>query len=149
MTRIVVLLSIALAGPAVAKQSMSDLLQGLAQCRSVTGQAEKLACFERETDALIGKSERREVVVATPDEVKLRSAPIPDEIASTIVSAQTTAEGFWRIELAEGGTWRTTEGTSNSRMPRPGLPIQVKRGPVGGYMLSVDKQRSIRAAPVR
>jgi hypothetical protein len=129
-------------------QASADAMAGLDGCRRISDRSEKLTCFEREADLLIGRSQRREVIVASPREIK-QAVEIPDEIVSTIAAATPLSGGLWRVELAHGGIWRTTEVTSNARLPAPGLPVVVKKGLVAGYMLSVDRQRSIRAAPVR
>ena len=62
----------------------------------------------------------------------------------TIATAR-KLNGRWIIRLPDGAVWVQTDETILVRDPKPGAKVSIKRGAMGGYFLSVDGQRSMRA----
>lgn len=69
-------------------------------------------------------------------------------IDSTI--ARVTAIGYdtYRITLADGTVWETTEGKS-SMMPRNGDKVTISRGTLGGYSLQLGSRAGVKARRVQ
>jgi hypothetical protein len=129
-------------------------------CRTIQDNAQRLACFDREVAALAQAQAAREVVVVDREAVQrtrrsLFGLTLPDvgrlfgddqqnEINSTVVAAQVSNLGMASVQIEGGAVWVQTEGRPISRRPRPGMPVQVRRGALGSYLLSVDGQRAVR-----
>jgi hypothetical protein len=153
------------AEPAPAPQ----LLQALGQCRQMTDSAARLACYDQAAAALEQAVASKEVVVLDRDEVRktrrsLFGFSLPQlpffggdegdkeeeasEITTSIRSARSLGYGKWQIVLEDGAVWQTTESSHNAQHPAAGLPIRIKKGPLGSYMINVAGQRGIRAKRV-
>jgi hypothetical protein len=78
-----------------------------------------------------------------PDGVSQTSGVI-DSLESAVVSFR-KLNGRWIIRLPDGALWVQTDDTILVRDPKPGSKVIIKRGAMGGYFLSVDGQRSMRA----
>lgn len=75
---------------------------------------------------------------------ELRSPEVIDSLESAVVSSR-KLNGRWIIRLPDGAVWVQTDDTILVRDPKPGSKVIIKRGAMGGYFLSVDGQRSMRA----
>jgi hypothetical protein len=73
-----------------------------------------------------------------------RASEVIDSLDSTVASAR-KLNGRWIIRLPDGAVWVQTDDTVLVRDPKPGAKVSIKRGAIGGYFLSVDGQRSMRA----
>ena len=73
-----------------------------------------------------------------------RTSGVIDSLESAVVSSR-KLNGRWIIRLPDGALWVQTDDTILVRDPKPGSKVIIKRGAVGGYFLSVDGQRSMRA----
>jgi hypothetical protein len=149
-----------LAGPAIAKDppKQSPLVGALEACRAITDPAQRLACYDKETGALLTAAQTGEVAVVDRAEARrarksLFGFAMPnlpffsgdksaDEVSDTLESTVTKASGIgygkFRITIAEGNAvWETTETYSTMREPRAGDKISIKRGTLGSYMLRI------------
>lgn len=175
---LLVALSLGLAGVAYAQGGESapatkqarprpELYEALVRCRSVTGDAERLQCFDAAAAALEQATDRRELVVVDRQQVResrrrlfglaLPSLPIfgggddgrEDEeevtsIESTVASASQDSFGHWMVRLADGSLWVQTDDRPLAFRPRPGQPIVVNKAALGSYMMRVNNQPGIR-----
>lgn len=129
-------------------------------CRAIRDDARRLACFDREVAALAQAQAAREVVVvdreavqrtrrslfglALPDVGRLFGDDQESEINSTVVAARMSNQGLASVQIEGGAVWVQTEGRPMTRTPRPGMPVRIRRGALGSYLMSVDDQRSVR-----
>ncbi len=154
----------AVASPASAQQRAGDpppaVFSRVTDCRAIQDDAQRLACFDREVAALAQAQATREVVVVDreavqrtrrslfgltlPDVGRLFGDDVDNEINSTVVAAQFNSIGMASIQIEGGAVWVQTEGRPISRRPRAGMPVQIRRGALGSYLLSVDGQRAVR-----
>jgi len=132
-------------------------LQHVIDCRAITVDAQRLACFDREVAALDAAEMSNEVVVVDRNQVRaarrtLFGLPLPNfhlfggnddhdaseiaQIEGKIASASVDTDG-WRIRLEDGSVWVQTDGKPIFRTPRPGLDVVVKHGTLGAYFLSI------------
>jgi hypothetical protein len=82
--------------------------------------------------------------VAKAPDGEVRAPEVIDTLESTIATAR-KLNGRWIIRLPDGAVWVQTDDTILVRDPKPGAKVSIKRGAMGGYFLSVDGQRSMRA----
>ncbi len=149
-----------------AAQARPELFEALVRCRSLSGDAARLACFDNAAAALQAAAERRDVVVVDRAQVResrrrlfglaLPRLPIfggggddDDEeeissIESNIVSAHQFGYGRWMVRLEDGSTWAQTDDNVIAARPRAGQPVRVNRGALGTYMMRVNRQPGVR-----
>lgn len=159
----------AAASPAFAQERPGEappaVFSRVTDCRAIQDGAQRLACYDREVAALAQAQATREVVVVDREAVQrtrrsLFGLTLPDvgrlfgeeeenEINSTVVAARRSNLGMASIQIEGGAVWVQTEGRPMTRDPRPGMPVRIRRGALGSYLLSVDGQRAIRVTRQR
>lgn len=152
------------------QQPRPEIFTNLLQCRAVTDDAARLACFDRQVGAIDAAAQRDEVVVLDKSELsKTRKtlfgfsfpklpflgggdddadAGKPQEegvthIDATIASVRSLGYGKWQIGLDDGALWVTTEAMT-ARDPKVGQKIELKRAAMGSFMGKVDGGRAVR-----
>ena len=154
------------AAPASAKdEPKSPLIGALAQCRAMTDPAQRLACFDQTSGALIAATESGAVSVV--DRGQLRQARrslfgfamprLPffsgdksaeddkGELDSTIIWWRAIGHGRYQLRIADGNAmWETLETSISQTDPRKGQKIVIKRGPLGSYILRLEGQRGVK-----
>ncbi len=168
MVSVMVYRSIWLAGfavmataPAAAREAPTPvraaLLQHVVDCRAITDDTKRLACFDTQVAALDTAEKNKQLVVIDREQVRaarrtLFGLPLPNlhifggnddhdanavtQIEGKIASASSAADG-WRIKLDDGSVWEQTDGKPIFRSPRPGMAVVVQHGAMGAYFLSV------------
>jgi hypothetical protein len=137
-------------------------VQQLIACRTITDSAQRLACYDRQSDALSSAIAKKEVVVidkarATAAKKSLFGFSIPNfggifggnedevkEISSTATRVQQDPYGAYVITLADGSTWYQQDDAPLGLGPEKGDKIIVRRGSFGAFFLSVNGQPGIR-----
>lgn len=167
--------SLILGSPAVAGQHLpatdaqqSTALDAVLNCRSITGAAERLACFDRNIDALQSATAKRDIVVVDREVVRKTrrslfgfnlpggtifdpgngkaSAPAEEEreINATIRSARLGADGYWVVVLDDGAVWHQTDGTL-AVAPKPNTAVVIRRATLGSYFMRIGSQPGVKA----
>jgi hypothetical protein len=137
-------------------------VQQLLGCRSIPNAAQRLACYDRQSDVLGVALANRDVVVidkarASAAKRSLFGFSIPDfgglfgggdndvnEIASTITKVSQDPYGAWVISLADGSTWAQQDDSPLGLPPERGNKVVVHRGSLGAFFLRVAGQPGIR-----
>ena len=148
-------------------QQRPELFEALVRCRAIAADAERLQCFDTAAANFPQAAERREVVVVDRAQVResrrrLFGLPLPrlpifgggdeDEeeeeeirsIDSNIASARQVDYGRWMVRLEDGSTWIQTDNNVVAGRPRPGQPVEVRRGALGTYMMRINNQPGIK-----
>lgn len=152
----------ALQARAIPNTGTPQSVQQLIACRSIADSAQRLACYDRQSDALSNALARKEVVVidkarATAAKKSLFGFSIPNfggifggnedevkEIASTATRVQQDPYGAYVVTLADGSTWYQQDDAPLGLGPEKGDKIVVRRGLFGAFYLSVNGQPGIR-----
>lgn len=141
-------------------------------CRQLTVAADRLACFDRESERLDTAERSRDVVIVDREQVRaarrsLFGLTLPslalfggdrpattadgrtealesDQVETTIQAASQMATGRWVIVLADGARWVQTDERRLSADPRPGQPIRIRRAAMGSFLANVNRQIAIR-----
>ncbi|GEO00089.1 hypothetical protein NSE01_19210 [Novosphingobium sediminis] len=147
--------------PALPKE-LPPVFEAVVNCRVLTSDSERLACYDRSVAALADARDKQDIVVAdratihetkkglfgfTLPKLKLFGGTEKDgdeikEIESTISAARDTGDGFAIFTLADGARWKQTDG--GNAFARPGASIRIKRGALGSYLASIDKGAYVR-----
>ncbi|WP_395671940.1 hypothetical protein [Phenylobacterium sp.] len=156
----------ALAGHAAAQEAPagSALVQQLTDCRKLTADAARLACFDAATAALAQAEAKGEIVVVDRAQAQAvqrqafgfslpslslfdrgpAQGPV-DSVTGKVAQARTDANGKWIVRLVEGGTWAQVDSATVMRPLRPGMEVRISRASLGSFQMSVGGQRAFRA----
>jgi hypothetical protein len=132
-------------------------VQQLIACRSIGDPTQRLACYDRQSDALNVAIAKKDVVVidkarATATRRSLFGFSVPDfgglfgggddikQIESTVAAAGPNSDGGWTIKLADGSMWTQTDQSPIALEPRRGDRVVVKRGALGAFFLELGRQ---------
>lgn len=154
----------ALAATPKSAAERAKVLQELVDCRKITDSTDRLACYDRSTQALDDAEKTGQVVIV--DQAKARdirrqsfgfSLPslsvlnfVPggkgdgvDRLETKIESAQEFTVGRFLIRTVDGATWRQLDGDS-VRPPKPGQSFVISPGMLGSFFCHVEKQPGYR-----
>lgn len=140
------------------------IVQGLLQCRAIADASQRLACYDRQSNAIATAIEKKDLVVidkerATAAKRSLFGFSVPsfagllgggdlNQIEGTVAAARQNADGGWTIQLGDGSVWSQTDDTPVALEPRRGDKITVRRGALGSYFLRIGSQPGFKAKRV-
>jgi len=145
--------------PAVPQQ-LPPVFEAVVDCRALTVDSQRLACYDRSVAALAAAREKEDIVVAdraTIRETKrgLFGFALPKlrlfgstegeevkEIDGTISAVRSMDDGMAIFTLGDGARWKQTDG--GSTFAKAGQAIHIKRGALGSYLASIGKGASFR-----
>lgn len=149
--------------PAATQQQRPEMLERLMACRSVTGDAARLACYDAAAGAFDTAERGGELVVidrAQANEARrqLFGFELPtlprmfaqddgaeiQAIDTTLQSATRIADNRWMFRLADGGVWRQVDSDPVRFENRAGQEVRVRRASLGSYLLTVGGSRAVR-----
>ena len=143
-----------------APQQLPPVFEAVVNCRALTADSERLACFDRSVAALAAARDKEDIVVAdraTIRETKrgLFGFTLPKlrlfggtegedvkEIDGTIAAVRSTDDSMAVLTLADGARWKQTDG--GNTFAKAGQAIHIKRGTLGSYLASIGKGASFR-----
>jgi hypothetical protein len=145
-------------------------LQNVLQCRAITDDQARLACFDASVKQFDAARTSGAVVVVDREEVRkarrgLFGFRLPSlglfggnkaekgadeadeikEITGTVRSVSRNADGGWIITLEDGARWEQTAAMIFGRSPRPGSKATIKRGAIGSFKMSIDGSPAVKA----
>ena len=143
--------------------STPTAVQAVLDCRALSDDAARLACYDRAVTAM-AKAEQSGDLVSL-DRAQRRAArrqafgfQLPtlsfldrgekpadlDKIDETLASAWQTSGEKWVFRMQDGAVWRQIDDEFLSRKPHEGSRVEIRRAMLGSYMLSVDGQPGLR-----
>jgi hypothetical protein len=151
------------AAPAAGDQDRAKELQQLIDCRKLTDNAARLACFDQ-TSAVLDQAEAKgDIVVVNREQARkvrrqafgftLPSMSIfsrgekPEEIANAegkIASVRKVPPGRWEVKLEDGATWVQIDTTEIPLDPKPGQSVKIRKAALGSYLMTVGNQREVK-----
>jgi len=135
-------------------------VQRLMACRTITAADQRLACYDRETAAMNQAIASQDLVMIDKERAKaagrsLFGFSIPNfgglfgsngeisQIEGTIKSTSRNADGGWVITLEDGSVWTQTDDWPGLDA-RAGKKVNVKRGVLGSFWMSIPGQNGIK-----
>jgi hypothetical protein len=150
------------AAPTKSASVRAQVLQGVVDCRKLTADAERLACYDRTTAVLDEAEKKGDVVVVDKAQVRevrrqafgfslpsltLFNRESKDEtleqLEAVIDTVSENGMGRFVITTTEGATWVQTDGDL-SMPPKKGQPLTLKTGMMGSYFCKVNHQPAVR-----
>ena len=137
-------------------------VQAVVDCRKLTDDAQRLACYDGAVAALAAAEQsgdlvtldrqqrttvRRQAFGLTLPSLSMfdRGESDVDKVDETAASARQDAQGRWTIVMQDGAVWRQIDDETLSRDPHAGSAIVIRKAMLGSFMLSVDGQPGVRA----
>lgn len=161
------LLAVPAVGQTQPKAARPPQLQALIACRQIGDAGARLACFDRQVAAVDEAEARNDLVIVDRQQIRstrrslfgltlpriafLESGgqdTLPEEVDGKIRRVSTTSDGKWLFQL-EDAVWRTTEVSPFQADPKVGDDVNIRRGLLGSYKLSVEGRSALRAVRVR
>ncbi|WP_207078214.1 hypothetical protein [Novosphingobium sp. KA1] len=142
-------------------------LQRLETCRSIASDAERLACFDRESAVFAQSVDSGKLRVIDNEGVKeirrsLFGFSLPriglfggneeeaageqvNKIQSTLVAVKQIANGKIWFRLSDGAEWQTNDPLGTARMPASGQTIELEKAALGSYWARFETIRAMKA----
>jgi hypothetical protein len=156
---------LAAAPPATPKaEGRAEALQHLIDCRKLTDNTARLACFDQAAAAMDQAEAKGDIVVVDREQARkvrrqafgftLPSISLfergekPEEIANMegkIAAAGRNNAGKWVIRLEDGATWAQIDTNEVPNDPKAGDTVTIRRATMGSYMLSLGHHIAFRA----
>ena len=146
-------------------QQRPEAFEAVVRCRAISGDAERLRCFDAAAAAMEQAAERHDLVVIDRQQVRatrrtLFGIELPrlpffgggdedkqDEVSQidgVVSSAVQEGNGRWVVVLQDGGTWAQVDDNVIAVRPRAGAKVLIKRAALGSYMMRVNNQPGVR-----
>jgi len=152
----------ALAAPKAAEPTRAAVLQSVADCRKITEDAGRLACFDKAVAALDQAESKGQVVVIDREQVKVvrRQAfglTLPaftlfdrgpkedqvDRVTIELADAYRSA-GKWIFVSTDNVVWAQADDETIGDEPHKGSKVAIRKASLGSYFCNVDGQRAVR-----
>jgi len=156
----------ALAAPpaSVKAEGRAQMLQSLIDCRKITDNTQRLACFDQAAAAMDQAEAKGDIVVVDREQARkvrrqafgfsLPSLSLfergekPEEIDTMqgkIAAARQNSAGKWVIRLEDGAVWTQVDTNEVPNAPQAGDPVTIRKAAMGSYMLSLGHHVAFRA----
>jgi hypothetical protein len=167
----VALMAAALSGAALAapkSEGRAASLQKLADCRKVSENAARLACYDAAAAEIDTAEAKGDIVVVDRDQARQvrRQAfgfSLPsmslfdrgeapealDNVTGKVAAARQGRDRRWVLELEDGATWAQVDSEPLPRGAKKGSTAVIRKGALGSYFINVDEQRAFRATRSR
>jgi hypothetical protein len=138
-------------------------VQAAMDCRRVTDDAARLACYDKAVDTLGQALAQGQVVAVDHAQVQavrrqafgfmlptlnlFDHSGKPEEISEVelaVQSARRMSDGKWLLELEGGQIWRQIDTGEFSRDPKPGSRAVIKKAMLGSYMMMIGGHSPVR-----
>ena len=73
----------------------------------------------------------------------------PDSVRAEVASSTDNGLQQWRVRLSDGAIWQMTERVPQFRPPAPKEVVTIKKGALGGFLMDVGAQASVRVRRVQ
>jgi len=73
----------------------------------------------------------------------------PDSVRAEVASSTDNGLQQWRVRLSDGAIWQMTERVPQFRPPAPHEAVTIKKGALGGFLMDVGAQASVRVRRIQ
>jgi hypothetical protein len=140
-----------------------DVLASLRQCRAITDDAARLACYDLSVGKVVEATDAGDVQIVKKEEVEqtrrgLFGFSLPKiglfssndengeitELASEITRVRNYGRSGYLLTIAEGSVWRITSAPSRLRRPRVGDAVVLKKASLGSFFIRIAGQTGVK-----
>jgi hypothetical protein len=141
------------------------VVQAISDCRKLTDNDARLACFDTAASALDQAQAQGQVVVVDREQVKTVRRQsfgfnIPslsifthgpkeeaiDKVTVDLTGGNTGPDGKWRFITVDDAVWRQTDTEQLSDPPHSGSKLAIRHGALGSFFCKLDNQSAVRCA---
>ena len=156
-------LSYAMAAAKLEEPKRAAVLQSVADCRKVTADADRLACYDKAVTALDQAEAKGQVVVIDREQVKAvrrqsfgltlpaftlfnrgQKEDQMDKVTIELARAYQDATQHWVMVSTEDVVWVQTDEEPFNREPHKGSTVAIRKAAMGSFFCNVDGQRAVR-----
>jgi len=142
----------------------SAMLQKLVDCRKITDEAGRLACYDQATAALDQAEAKGDIVVVDREQArKVRRQAFGfsmpslslfergetqeelQNVSGVVAEARVNNAGKWVIKLEDGAIWVQVDAHDLHKTPKAGMPVKIRQASLGSYLMSIDNMGAFRA----
>ena len=157
----------ALAAPAVSAQPKPEgrapVLERLLDCRKLTEDAQRLACYDQAASAIDQAEAKGDVVVVDREQARTvrrqgfgfsmpslaifergEKAEELDQVSLTVDRAWRDQNGRWNVALEGGQVWRQIDSGDFTVTPKPGVTASIRKASLGSYLMSIGGRAGVR-----
>ncbi len=150
------------------KQGRAAIVQKLMDCRKLTDNTARLACYDQTAAALDQAEAKGDVVIVDREQARkvrkqafgftLPSISIfekgeakeeVDNFDGVVASARQDGSGHWVIKLEDGAVWSQVGAEELFKSPKAGSKVKIRKAALGSYMMSVDNGGGFKAHRVQ
>lgn len=158
----------AAASAAQASEKRSAIVQKLVDCRKLTDDAARLACYDQAAAAFDQAEAKGDVLVIDRDQARevrkqafgftlpsislFEKGGTKEEVDQTdgvIASARQDPGGHWVIKLEDGAVWVEVSAGELFRTPKPGMKVRIKKASLGSFLMVIENQGGFKAHRVQ
>jgi hypothetical protein len=156
--------ALALAAKPAQPPANPAVMESLLKCRQVADNAERLACFDKAAAAVGEATAKGDLVALDRAQRKAarrqafgfilpslaflergEEADAVNNLTATAADVGMNSLGQWVITLDDGAVWRQTEVVDLGRRPHKGSKIQISKGVLGSFFMTIDGQGAGKA----
>ncbi|OHB27608.1 MAG: hypothetical protein A2790_16390 [Phenylobacterium sp. RIFCSPHIGHO2_01_FULL_69_31] len=145
-------------------ESRSAMLQKLVDCRKLTDESQRLACYDQATVALDQAEAKGDIVVVDREQArKVRRQAFGfsmpslslfergetqeelENVTGVVALARVNGAGKWVIKLEDGAVWTQVDSKELFKEPKPGMPVKIRQASLGSFLMTVDTMGAFRA----
>lgn len=150
-----------------AGEGRAAVVQRLADCRKITDDGARLACYDTAAAAFDQAEAKGDVVVVDREQArkvrrqafgfslpsislfeKGESQAEIDTVEAKVATARQDGAGKWIIKLEDGAVWAQVDSNELFKTPKPGMPVEIRRATMGSYLVVIGNQRGFRGRRV-
>ena len=153
---------------AQSKAERAAVVQKLIDCRKLTDNAARLACYDAAAAAFDQAEAKGDVVVVDREQAKkvrkqafgfalpsismFEKGVAKEELENVdgvIAAARQDGGGHWVIRLEDGAVWAENGVEELFKTPKPGMKVRIKKAALGSYMMVIENQGGFKAHRVQ
>lgn len=145
-------------------EARSAMLQKLVDCRKLTEESARLACYDQATAALDQAEAKGDVVIVDREQArKVRRQAFGfsmpsitlfergetqeelENVSGVVAVARVNGAGKWVIKLEDGAVWTQVDSKELFKDPKPGMAVKIRQASLGSYLMTIDTMGAFRA----
>ena len=148
----------------LAAAGRAQVIQRVSDCRKLTDNAARLACYDEAAAGLDQAEAKGDIVVVDREQARkvrrqafgftlpslamFEKGEKPEEINNTtgkVAAARQNGAGRWVVRLEDGATWVQVDSSEIAFNPKAGDPVRIRKASLGSYLMVIGRNGAVRA----